>query len=361
VLTTIPPPRPEILDPTPATMLRTVTASRLQGYRFPPLEFFVDGLIPEGLSLLVGSPKVGKSWLALSLAISVASGARALGAQVGTSQCDALVLALEDGPRRLQDRLRLLAGPEPWPTSLHLAVDRPDGDVRHALDDHLDAYPGTRFVVVDTLARVRPPTRPGESSYGDDYRFVGGLQKWATDRRVGLLALHHDRKAEATDFVETVSGTHGITGAADAIIVLSRARGDGEGFLQITGRDVADDKAWKLRRVGPDWHFVERQPVGLLAAVAGLGDRSADVASYVVKASKPVGAAEIALQLGLDRDLVDRYLKRLKDSGRLVRVARGRYAAPATPLSEASEVSEPTLLDPTLPTLLHPPTEEETE
>lgn len=336
---TVPPPRPEALTVPPETMLRTLTAAKLQKLTFPRLEFFVEGLVPEGLTLLVGSPKIGKSWLALSLAISVAAGRPALGRQVPTTQVDCLLLALEDGPRRLQDRMRLLAGSDPWPSSLHLAVDRPEGDVRHALDDHLEAYPKTRLFILDTLARVRPPMRPGDSSgmYDSDYRFTGALQRWAVDRRVGLLALHHDRKAEATDFVETVSGSHGITGAADAIIVLSRARGDDDGQLQITGRDVADDKVWKLRRSGPDWQLVAKEPVGLLSAIAGLGDRSADVASFVVRAGRAVGALEIAMNLGLDRDLVDQHLKRLKDSGRIVRVARGKYAAPATPLSEGDE------------------------
>jgi hypothetical protein len=360
VLTTIPPPRPEILDPITETMLKTTTAARLQGFRFPPLTFYVEGLVPEGLTLLVGSPKIGKSWLSLSLAISVASGSRALGGQVPTTKCDVLLLALEDGPRRLQDRMRLLVGSDPWPSSLHFAVDRPEGDVRHALDDHMEAFPRTRFVVLDTLAKVRPPMRTGESMYGDDYRFVGGLQKWAVDRRVGLLCLHHDRKAEATDFVETVSGSHGITGAADAIIVLSRARGDDEGQLQITGRDLADDKVWKLKRSGPDWHFVEKAPVGLLSAIAGLGDRSADVASYVVKAGKPVGAIEVALALGLDRGQVDLALKRLTDSGRIIRVARGKYGSPrTTPLQEVQEVQEVIPLNPSLLAHLSPPTDTE--
>jgi hypothetical protein len=354
VLTTIPPSRPEALTAPPETLLRTVTANRLQTLKFPPLEFVVEGLIAEGLTLLVGSPKVGKSWLSLQLALAVASGSEVLG-DVPVSQSDVLLLALEDGPRRIQDRMRTLTGPEPWPSSLHVAVERPEGDLRGVLDDYREAFPRIRLVIVDTLAKVRPPVRPGDAvgAYDADYAFVGRLQRWAVDRRVALVALHHDRKMQANDFVDAVSGTHGITGAADSILLLTRARGDDEGHLQLTGRDIPDDLLWRLKRSGPAWHLVERQPVGLMAAVAGLGDRAADVAAFVVSAGQPVGAAEIVLSLGLDRDLVDRYLKRLRDSGRIVRVSRGKYAAP-NPLSEASEVSEATVVNLTLPTLQTP-------
>jgi hypothetical protein len=351
VLTTIPPSRPDALSPPPETLLRTVTANRLQNYKFPPLEFFVEGLIAEGLTLLVGSPKVGKSWLALDMALAIASGRPALG-QIPVSQCDVLFLALEDGPRRIQDRIRTLIGSDqPWPASLHVAVERPEGDVRIALDDHVEAWPRTRVVIVDTLAKTRPPARPGDAMYDGDYRFAGQLQRWAVDHRMALVALHHDRKMAAVDFVDAVSGSHGITGAADTIAVLTRARGDEEGLLQLTGRDIADDVAWRLKRSGPAWKFLDKQSTGMLAATVGLGDRAADVAGFVVSADKPVGAAEIVLSLGLDRDLVDRYLKRLRDSGRIIRVARGRYAAPsAAPLSEASEVSEATVVNLTHPT-----------
>ena len=63
----------------------------------------------------------------------------------------------------------------------------------------------------------------GESAYGRDYR-VGGALKRVVDDHPGasLVALHHDRKAASEDFVDSVSGTHGLAGAADTVILLSR-------------------------------------------------------------------------------------------------------------------------------------------
>jgi RecA-family ATPase len=64
-------------------------------------------MLPEGLTLLAGKPKLGKSWLAFSVALSIAAGGGALGAQP-VAKGDVLYLALEDNARRLQSRARRL-------------------------------------------------------------------------------------------------------------------------------------------------------------------------------------------------------------------------------------------------------------
>ena len=86
-----------------------ITAKELQNRTYPPVRYIIPGLIPEGLSLLVGRPKIGKSWMALDIALSVASGATCLGGRT-PDQGDVLYCALEDNERRLKNRItRLLA------------------------------------------------------------------------------------------------------------------------------------------------------------------------------------------------------------------------------------------------------------
>ncbi len=72
---------------------------------FPATRWAVPGLIPEGLSILAGRPKMGKSWLALQIANAVGSGGTIL--NIPVEQGAVLYLALEDGAKRLQDRLML--------------------------------------------------------------------------------------------------------------------------------------------------------------------------------------------------------------------------------------------------------------
>jgi AAA domain-containing protein/FaeA-like protein len=320
----------------------------LDRQQFPPLAYHVPGILPEGATLLVGPPKVGKSWLVLSIALAVASGGRALGVDV--DQRPVLLLALEDGPRRLQDRCRtLLDGMAPIPEALEYLTALEPGTVtatiRTWLDRHLDG-PGP-LVVLDTLGKVMPPSALGESAYQRDYR-VGSALKRLTDRHPGtaLVINHHDRKAETSDFVEKVSGTNGLAGAADTIVVVTRERHAADGIVAVTGRDVAEAEyavrfdgergLWTLQGTGLQ---EAARKAGELRALAGLDERSAAIVAYIAAHPTGVRAGEVAQAVGIDDAQARQYLTRLYDTDRVQRLGRGVYGPVASVASVAFDES----------------------
>ena len=87
--------------------LKTYTMQELYEHPLEPMACLVDGLLAPGLYILGGSPKVGKSWMALQLCLAVCGGGAFLGR--ATRKSEVLYLALEDGPQRLHSRaLRLV-------------------------------------------------------------------------------------------------------------------------------------------------------------------------------------------------------------------------------------------------------------
>ena len=95
-------------------------------------------------------------------------------------------------------------------------------------------------MVIDTLARVRPRRRPGADLYEEDAALGAQLQALAIKHSVALVMVHHVRKALADDFLDTVSGSTGLTGVADAVLVLTRQRGEADAVLHVTGRDIEE-------------------------------------------------------------------------------------------------------------------------
>ena len=274
----------------------------LDSAEFPPLAWVVPQLLPEGMTLLVGGPKIGKSWLALDVALAVASGGRALGRISVGEPRPVLLLALEDGHRRLQSRARHLLFGQPIPETLHYLTKIEPNMVIPTITAWLDTLPldARPLVILDTVGKVLPPTAPGESSYMRDYRVSGRLQALSGDRPgMALLALHHDRKAASDDFVDAVSGTHGLAGAADTILVIARRRNEPQGLLKITGRDVEerevavrhDQGRWELDGATLDAAAVEAET---RRATANLSDRSADVLRFVQANVDGVRAKEVA-------------------------------------------------------------------
>lgn len=307
----------------------------LRAQRFDPLRFAVPGLIPEGFTLLIGPPKAGKSWLLLDMLLAVAAGGRALGTIPTGPPRRVLYLALEDGDRRMQSRCaHLLGALGEIPDAFTYATVVAPGAAAALIESYLDRYPDTALVVVDTLGKVMPPAAQGESAYQRDYR-VGSALKRLSERRPGLAVVvaHHDRKAGADDFVDAVSGTHGLAGAADTVVVLDRKRQATDALLKITGRDVAEE-IYALRvRDGMAW-TLDGADLPAAAAAAhrrqeggALGDRSNDILDFIRRHPDGISAAKVEAEFG---EGTRRYLARLFDAGRLVKPRRGVYALPPT-------------------------------
>lgn len=364
---------PDTPDTVPEYELRD--GGWLDAQDFPPLAYNVPGLMPAGLGIIAAPPKAGKSLLILDWLLAAATGGQALGRLPLGPERDVLYLALEDGDRRLQDRCRqLLADGEPIPGRLRYILTVPPGQVLAVLTHALERYPDTRLVVLDTLGRIMPLPFQGETTYQRDYRVAVALKRIA-DERPGLtiVVIHHTRKAFADDFIDSISGTHGLAGAADTIIMLTRSRGRGEGTLRVTGRDVMEADyavtfnggAWSLD--GADLKEA-RANVRRRAETGALGERSAEIIEFIRGRPSGAKAGDIEAKFGADGT---RYVRRLAKSGKLTKPKRGLYAVPELPdVSEPSEVSESQVSGPensdTLPGLSEtgsteqPPTEGDT-
>ena len=99
--------------------LRTVDGAALMSQPLRPPNFVVDTLLAQGLHILAGSPKVGKSWLALWLSVMVAKGEPVWGMSV--KQGTTLYLCLEDSVLRIQNRLFEIT--EDAPSSVHFCTE----------------------------------------------------------------------------------------------------------------------------------------------------------------------------------------------------------------------------------------------
>ncbi len=218
--------------------METITAKKLYTMKLPPSSFVVDGLLPKGLHIFAGPPKVGKSRLLLQLALAVASGNKFLG--LDTEQGTVLSLCLEDNLSRLQKRVSELT--DDPPDNLHLATiaESLAGGLCDQLVNFLEEHDDTNLIIIDTLQKVRDGTGDG-NLYASDYKDVGTLKRIADEYGIALVLVHHLRKREASDPHMMISGTSGLVGAADGSYVLCKEQpGDKSVQLYVRGRDVEE-------------------------------------------------------------------------------------------------------------------------
>lgn len=217
--------------------LATVNSEDLANLVFPRQEFIVDTLLGAGLCILAGAPKIGKSWLVLHLCLQVAKGEPFLGMKV--SRSDVLYLALEDTARRIAARINTITAESSQ--RLHITnTCAPMGErFRRQLEQFVREHPDTRLVVIDTLQRIR--TADKEMSYANDYSDMSAIKELADDLGICILLVHHTRKMPDGDYMNVISGTNGIAGSADTLMVLQKEkRTSRDATLSCTGRDVED-------------------------------------------------------------------------------------------------------------------------
>lgn len=220
--------------------LTAISAFDLQQKVFPDTYYAVANMIPEGETVIAAPPKTGKSWLMLDMCLKVANGTPFLG--FDTTQSDTIYLALEDGDKFEQERLNIVC-PKEAPKNFHFIFE----NVLHLnegfllqLDALFESYPNTKLVVIDTLNFIQYHPAKGESAYSCDYRTGKDLKTYAEKRGIAIVVVTHTTKMlHQEDEMMNVSGTNGVTGAADAVIVLSKEkRTDMDAKMFITGRKV---------------------------------------------------------------------------------------------------------------------------
>ncbi|CAN5199356.1 hypothetical protein BH10PSE12_BH10PSE12_36530 [soil metagenome] len=308
---------------------------------FPPIQWIVRPILVEGLTVFAGAPKLGKSWAMLGVAVAVASGGMAL----GISRCeqgDVLYLALEDNPRRLQSRLKAMCLAD-VPDRLTFNTDWPnlDGDCLREIEMWLDAAKSPRLIVIDVYAKIRGSNRANETQYEADYRFVTALQSMAGLRGISVVLVHHTRKMEADDPFDTVSGTRGITGAADSVIVMKKDAGSQQPVLYGRGRDLPDfEKALQWDANICSWS-ITGDAMHLAPSVEGQA-----IMEVLAREGIPMSPTDIATKLGKERSNVQHQMKGLLKAGKIQKEGRGLYTpfttlTPFTPVvNEVNRVND---------------------
>ena len=201
---------------------------------YKPIEFVIDGLIAQGLYILAGAPKVGKSWLALDMCLSIAKGEKILGLK--TSQGTALYLCLEDSYARIQNRLYELTDEPTEMLYFSVMSDPIGGGLEEQIEGFMSEHRDLKIVFIDTLQMVRSDT---DSSYGSDYKDLSVLKALADKLEIAIIVVHHTRKCKDIDPFNMISGSTGISGCVDgSMVLIETKRGSRNAKLYCVGRDI---------------------------------------------------------------------------------------------------------------------------
>ena len=215
--------------------LEAISGEELMDMRLEPLRFCVDTLLPQGVCVLGGASKIGKSWMVLDWCVRIAKGEPVLGQ--ATHGGTTLYLCLEDTCRRVQDRLNRLTDEVPANAYFVTGSETLHQGLLDQIRSFVAEHPDTVLVAVDTLQIIRDTE--GDQSYANDYQEIRMLKALADELGITVLVVHHVRKMGDQDPLNRLTGSTAISGAADTIMVLDRSHRSADcATLFVTGRDV---------------------------------------------------------------------------------------------------------------------------
>lgn len=308
------------------------SAADMQKEDVAPVEYIVDDIMTTGCYILAGAPKSRKSFLALHVAVSIATGGQVFGQFEVKQKCSVLYLDLEMSKNSVHRRLSSMNFGD-WPRNLYFGFnqDWPNRGILAGqdLENRLDNNPDIRVVIIDVLAQWREPVDPRTPVYSSDYDALKQIQRIAQRRNIVIIVVHHTNKTKITkddNPFDKISGSTGISGAVDAMWLLTRdPESEYASILRMTDRNIAGvdrvDLAWD-DMLGS--HVVD--PKSKLLAATGPERR----AVYDVMDKNPSytwSPKEIATELGREESVIKKHLRRLLEDKLVIRVGYGRYSA----------------------------------
>lgn len=279
--------------------LATMSMSELARQVFEEAVWIVENLIPLGITIIAAPPKSAKSFLALQIALCVAFGIPLMGI-FPVTQGEVLCLFLEDTFRRIQGRMRAME------ESLDIDIERSKGGVHFGIraetlgqglleqiDGWVAAHPDITLIVIDTLQKVRDNVRT-DNVYASDYAALGKLKEYADDHKLSICVIHHTKKAPACDPFDSISGSYGISGAADSSLVIQRSNHmEKEAKLHVTGRDM-ESAIHLIEFDGTIWNYIK-----------AIDDESNRIPSCILEIEAFMAALESPDWRGTASDLIE--------------------------------------------------------
>jgi len=329
-------PAPELQEGQVRPLVMTDFAD-LELRHFAPIRWLIDDFLPPGVSMLVGKPKFGKSWLVHAMMLRIAVGGEIFGHPVQQSKC--LYMALEDSDHRIKTRtLKLCQSMNIAPGQLagnffHLTeAERLDSGLVDQIRDLLQRTPDLRVICIDVLARIRGSRATNTSLFDFDYGVGKQLKAICADYpELSIILVHHAAKY-AQDSSEATSGTNGLNAGMDNVFVLMK--GDNGVELHIHARDVENQAPIPLSQ-GDDgmWTLASRE--------VAAEDHQSDTRTAILRAIDAGARSpqEVEIHTGLSKGVVDQRLYHMVRQNILRKAGRANYVRVVNPAEEPYEGS----------------------
>lgn len=304
--------------------IEVFSADELWKTDLPDIQWIIPNFLGEGLSIIAGNPKTGKSWWALNLAAAVASGTNFLGMDIPEA-LNVLYLALEDGKYRLKTRLQMINELVQNKDKLLMSLDF--GDMLHGGLENLEKFiveKKLKLIIIDTWFKFRGIVHMGANTnaYEKDYCTLAKIKEIADKQHVCILLIHHMKKGKEDNIFLEMSGSAGYAGASDAMYILEQH----DSFtkrLVFTGRDIIEGEMYITMDENCIYHYDNTEPEP--TPFDTLSPEKRQIAEIFKNTGEQYNCKQIAHMTHKKEGTVRQHLSGLTQAGFLKKIKTGIY------------------------------------
>lgn len=331
--------------PTSGINAWSISGDELNDKEFDPVKMVIPGLLPSGLAVIGGKPKIGKSFLTMQMALAVAEGTTFLGETM--PQGDVLIFSLEDDERRMQARAKALTEGDPLPSRVRMFnqdnrnIKLPE--IESLIEEWAVHVEKPTMVIIDTMGKAMPKKQIGQDDYAHTTQVLGSLQSLALRLDIAILLVHHtSKRADNLDDFDALLGSTGINATADTLMLLARPRDSASAEFSVTGRDIPEVMNIPLERDGVIWRKSDVRNYKDVIQVSPTQLKTLQVVDELLADGSPTCAAgDIAAAIGKSSSHTSNLLSALKSRGFLDQPSFGTYTLATGVAEKLSLLNEP--------------------
>ncbi len=300
------------------TETEPISLASLLEKELPPPSWIITDFLPEGVTILAGDPKAGKSYLTMNINLAVATGEKALG-HYACQQGSVLHLDLEGNPRLFSSRLKTMLEDREAPEGSYVKYEGWARGITAAtqIEKWLLRHHDTRLVIIDTLQMVRDTNGGKKTIYSYDYEAIAPFRDLAAQYGIGIVIVHHTNKSRDEQAMYRISGTNALPGAADTLMVLDRRPNQRYAFLSISGRSIEQQEIGLEFTGTGNWVWKDAQELRLSSARKEILE--------LLKDAGPMGVTQTKAEVNKNYSTVAMLLKRMVAAGQVRKVGTGSY------------------------------------
>lgn len=279
------------MKPEPAPLPCGETAFALLERNIPSPVKLCDPWAIEGVNIIAGRPKLGKTTLERQKLAAAATGGPFLDSSFPKA-VGCLFLSLEEGELLCREKFKMAAFSDEALGAITLHFQWPRGkEGVDLLDRYLKANAGLRLVCIDSLTKFRAVPDVRTPAFMADYDAMSSIHEMSKNHPgVCIDVIHHTRKAKSEDPIDDVSGTYGLTAATDSVSVM-RHCADGATLTVESRLWSREDHTFTLKRGAQRWEMV--------GVDAGLSKGQEEAFDLVKASAAGIGGKDLGDKLGI--------------------------------------------------------------